>query len=146
MKTIEISINKSAVIKAVSLNSNYLDAAKDDNANRISTLEYDDNILSGFWTDCCGEVCEKLKEFIAGSQISSSEFYLKLELSGAFDDNLAPSVETDIQDALTAGITSRWLGLRASEMADDWMNKASALLKRALSKLCHRKRPVRKGV
>ena len=67
MKKSEIKINKTEILEKVSLSSAYVGTKAEDPDTlyeRVSTIEADNQLLSVFWTEMCGIVTEKLREFI----------------------------------------------------------------------------------
>lgn len=147
MKILTIIITKDNVFEDVSLASAYTGAKTDDdsgvNFNRIATIDADNNLLSRFWIQACGIVTDKLKSFIMASEINENSIKLTLELSGAYDDSMSPSVEKDVFSAMTAGVTAQWFAITFPERTKEWDEKSAALLNRAFAKLCHRRRPKR---
>lgn len=149
MKNIEISISKSSIFEDVSLKSEYAGFKSPDKEAlypRVSTIDADENILSGFWLEMCGRISEILKDFITVSSISSSSWKFSMEVSGAYDDTFTPSVNNDIQSSLSTGILARWFKFTFPERAAEFQQESETLLNRVISKLCHRRRPVRQSL
>lgn len=146
MKIISLSLAKSTIIDDVALNCAYTGVKSEDGGNiyeRVATLEEDTLILSDFFFEMCGEITDKLKEFIISSDLSDENFNLVLQISGAYDDALTPSVKKDICNSLEAGITARWFQFTYPSRASEWREKSISLLNRSVSKLCQRRRPQR---
>ena len=146
MKFIKIFIAKADVFKEVSLNTAYTgakSATENGLFDRVATINADSPILSRFWVQACGEVTEKLKGMIVASESFSEALSVSLELSGAYDDSLTPSVEADLSAAIAAGVTARWMRLSFPDKASEWEAQSAHLLHRAFAKLCHRKKPTR---
>lgn len=148
MKNIQISLNKTEIFNKVSLNSAYTGAkANGENGfyDRVATIEADNTLLSGFWTEMCGIVTEKLRDLILSTESDRETFSLTLSLSNAYDDALTPSVNEDISNAFSTGICGRWFRFTYPDKASEWLAQSSDCLNRAFSKLYFRKKPTRKG-
>ena len=147
MKNFVINISRKSIFDRVSLNSEYAGAktnADDDFYRRVATVSDDEVILSGFWTELCGETIRKFQNFLKESTTEEETLILGFEMSNAYDESLTPSVESDISNALSAGMSARWFQFTDPTRAQEWRKESEALLERAFEKLCHRKRPVRK--
>lgn len=146
MKNLIISIALSSIIDDVSLNSAYAGAKSNDDGSlfsRVATISDDRTLLSKFLTETCGMVTDRLKEFIVSSSLDSSNFSLKLEISNAFDESLAPFIKDDIHSAIVSGVIYRWFRFTFPDRAEEWKNQSVCLLSSALSKLCQRRKPVK---
>ena len=145
MKSISISLAKSEILEDVSLNTAYTGAkSSDDKAyNRVATIPQDDPLLSKFWIETGGRVIDQLKEFVVSSSLDEEKFRMTLEVSGAFEESLEPTVKDDIHAAVTAGVMTRWLRYTYPDKATEWESHTTYLLGSVLSKLCHRRRPLR---
>lgn len=146
MKILNISIKKAEILEEVALAAAYSGAkteAAEGFFDRVATIEDDSGILSRFWTLICGRVADKLKNFITASEISGDSLSLTLELSGAYDDTLSPSVKSDLFSAMASGVTAKWFRITFPARAPEWEDQSAELLERALSKLCHRLPPQR---
>lgn len=146
MKYIEFSIDKADTLDNVSLNTAYTGAKAEDSQgiyDRVATVDEDNRLLSGFWKNACGQLLDTLRTFVYASDLSDTAFHLTLEVSGNYDDNLTGSLCDDIAATLAAGVTARWFTFTASAKAPEWEEQGRRLLQRVVSKLCHRKRPVR---
>ena len=142
MKKVNIDIKKNNILKDVALNTAYSDN-RAETLERVATIECDDALLTKLWKEVCGEVTEKLRSFTVASQISADSLKLELELSGAYDSGLTPSIENDLASAIAAGVTAGWFQFTLHERYEEWERRVSALIERAVSKLCHRLKPVR---
>ena len=148
MKKLNININKTDILEKVSLNSSYAGAKSEmekDIFDRVATIDDDNAILSEFWMEMCNRVTDKLSAFVKTSTPNDSSFDCMFELSGGYDDTLSPSVCEDIFSAIASGVTARWFGFTLPATAKDWEEKSEILLNRAISKICQRKRPERRG-
>ena len=146
MKILNISIEKSKILEEVALASAYSGAKTEgspDFFDRVATIEEDAGLLSRFWTRMCGTVTDKLKSFITASETTDESLSLTLELSGAYDDSLTPSVKSDLFSAMAAGVAAGWFQITFPSRAHEWEAQSELLLKRCFSKLCHRKKPKR---
>lgn len=147
MKEIEIIFNKAKILDEVSLNSEYVGSKStepDDIYDRIATVEADTLLLSRFLAEMYGNVTEKLREFISKSGSAGEDFTLTLELSNAYDDSLTHSVKEDLFTAVAKGVAARWFRFTMPDRATEWLNESEALLTRAHTKLCFRRKPLRR--
>ena len=146
MKYFMISLTKVEILDHVSLNSTYMGAKGGDDSGffeRVRTIEDDDPLLSRFWIEMCGVLTDQLKEFTTSSSDQADILTLNFEVSGAFDESLVPSIKEDLFAAMAAGITARWFAYTLPDKAEDWNSQSRSMLARAVSKLCHRRRPSR---
>ena len=146
MKNITIIIAKAASFRDVAVNTAYTGAKNSslpEFFDKVATISQDDEILGRFWTEMCGKITDRFKEFPLSSTIGDEAFTLSLELSGSYDDSLTQSVADDIKAALSAGVTARWFAYTCPEKTDEWLRQSDTLLASALSKLCQRRRPLR---
>ena len=143
MRKVVITINKSDILDTVALNSAYISTDKEYSGERVETIETDNSILTRFWSEMCGNVTEKLRNFIFTGTVNLESMKLELELSNAYDESLTPSVVNDLSAAMVAGVTAQWFQFRFHDRYEEWDNRSSQLLDRAFSKLCHRKKPTR---
>ena len=143
MRKVVININKSDILDTVALNSAYVSTDKEHTGERVETIETDNSILTRFWSEMCGNVTEKLRNFIFTGAVNLESMKLELELSNAYDESLTPSVINDLSAAMVAGVTARWFQFRFHDRYEEWDNRSAQLLDRAFSKLCHRKKPTR---
>lgn len=146
MKNISIFITKIKIMEEVAINSAYAGAKSSREKgffDKVATIPEDIAILSRFWTEMCGIVSRRFKEFIVTSSLDNEALSISLEVSGSFDDSLSPSVIEDIREALVAGVTSRWFRYTLPNRAPEWEEQAETLLSSAYSKLCQRRRPLR---
>ena len=145
MKEIKIEIPKQAIMTEVALASSYAGAKSRETADfdTVATVKEDEAFLQRFWNDTCGEIASVLQEFVAVALFSGESLKLELELSGAYDEALTPSVEADIFSALSAGVTARWFRFTLPEKAPEWETRSRDLLERAHRKLCYRRKPLK---
>ena len=146
MKEILININKKEILDEVSLNTAYAGAKTQGEAGifeRVAAIEADEALLSKFWLEMTGQLAETLQGFIKSAEHSQTALKLNLETSGAYDESLTPSLVEDVKAALAAGITQRWFTYTLPSRAEEFCRNSELLLKRIISKLCHRKKPVR---
>ena len=147
MKEIKIIFNKTEIYDEVSLNSAYAgakNATGEDIYERVATVDADRELLSRFLTEMYGKVSERLREFIVESEEREDEILVTLEISGAYDDSLTPSVRSDLFGAMAKGVASMWFRFTSPSRSAEWLAESDSLLSRAYSKLCYRKKPLRK--
>lgn len=146
-KIIKINVNKAAIMAEVALASSYA-GAKSENSerslyDRVATIKADEEILSRFWRETCGMVCEKFREWISSLSRSDEELEIALELSGSYEESLNGSVESDIFSGIAAGVIGRWFRYSYPERAKEWEDESGRLLESAEKKICYRKKPKR---
>lgn len=149
MYKIDIVFNKSNIFDEVSLNSEYIGAKNESDENiyeRVSTVSADEDLLNRFLTEMQGVIIEKLREFITDVKYSSQDFSVTMELSGAYDEALTPSVKEDLFAAMSKGVCARWFRFTYPAKSSEWLNQSDALLSRAYAKLCYRKKPQRLSI
>ena len=105
---------------------------------RVATVEEDADLFARYWRDACAIVAERLKQFV-GRRVWREELSLNLEVSGAFDDSLSPSVETAVFSVIAAPLSARWFRLSMKEKAEEWEEEASRLLAEIERMLFHRR-------
>lgn len=146
MKNFKIYLAKDNILRNISLITAYAGAKTEGNSSlyeRVATVEADDALLSRFWMESCGEITEKLRGLITASRCEDSCFELTIDLSEAFDESQFPTIESDLEAALTNGMAARWFRFTIPLRAQEWAHDAETLLQRAFTKLYSRKKPVR---
>ena len=146
MKNLNFSFEKTGILEEVSLNTAYAGAKSEEEKpifDRVATCDSDEVLLLKFWREMYGMITDRLRSFILSSDFSDAAFSITLELSGAYDDSLTPSVKNDLYAAIVAGITSRWFAFVCPAKAVEWKTESERLFDSVVSKLCHRRRPVR---
>lgn len=142
----KITFSKSKIIDKVSLNTAYTGAknAKESGYyDRVATIKADRVLLESLVGQSAGLLMERLKDFITVPFLGGDEISFTLELSGAFDESLIPSVTNDLEDVLVTATTAAWMRIADVTKAENWERETSAILQRGIAKLCHRRRPVR---
>ena len=147
MKKILLKFNKNAIMEEVGMTSAYLGAKSGEEEGKsflkIATIEADRDLLDRFWVEMTGRIADKLKNVIKSNSLSETDFEMELEVSGAYDESLTPSVERDLYASLVAWVTARWLRYTFPDRANEWEAEANSLLERAFCKLCYRKKPIK---
>ena len=146
MKNIAISVTKSEILDEVSLHTAYMGVKTEAGENlyqRVAIVNEDCDLLERVWNEKCGSLIEYLKDFIVISESIGSSLSFTLEVSGSYDESMTPSLKSDIFEAMVSGVTAGWLRYSFPEKQNEWEDKFIQLMQRALTKLCHRKRPVR---
>lgn len=146
MKQIQISITKQEVFEDVALHSAYTGEKENADPNffrKVATVKADNPLLLRFWSDMASRISERLQAFVSMFNCSDDLFSLTLMLSGAYDDTLTPGVKTDLKSALVAGVAARWYAFAYPEKTAELENREEKLLDSVISKLCHRKPPVK---
>ena len=147
MKNVIIFIEKEKIFSEVSINTAYTGCKGEDNPdfyNKVATVDADKELLSHFFFEICGKISELLKDLIQSSVLTDAGLSLTLLLSNSYDDSLTDSLTRDLISATVAGVCARWLELSAPQRRKEYETRAEKLLNSALSKLYHRKKPMRK--
>lgn len=148
MKNITISIEKGEIFDRVSLNTAYVGAKSASAAahyERVATVEADSAMLEKLWKESCSEISDRLREFISEAESGDKILRLIFEVSNSYDESVTTSLEEDLRQALATGVTARWFGFSFPERFQEWKENSETLLSRVVGKLCHRRKPVRKG-
>lgn len=111
--------------------------------DRIATVDEDSALLNRYWQAAANTLADRLKDFITGLAADNESVGLTLEVSGAYDDALTPSLEGDLRGYAAAYMTRAWFAITLPERAAEWDAECERLLRDASRKLYHRKRPVR---
>ena len=146
MKIIQISISKQEILENVALQSAYTGEKASQGAalfQKVATVNADNSLLLRLFDEMAGQITDRLKNFIVECENDESGLALKLELSGAYDDALTPSVKSDLFAAFAAGVVYRWLSFSFPDRAPEWAQKTDKLLERVFTKLYNRRKPTR---
>lgn len=146
MKKIKIFIAKEAVFDDVSLNSEYAGLKSPSESpiyDRVATVSEDSQLLSGFLTLAFGELIRKLRSFVVSSSCDGASVSLDLEVSGAYDESMTPSLKEDIFRWLVTNVSGHWFRLTLPDRTAEWENLSAELLASIESKLCARRKPSR---
>ena len=146
MKEISIIISKRDVFEEVGLQTSYAGLKNDNNSGfyqRVAALKQDEALLNRFWSIVCGKVADYLQGLVREYSDSADSFSLQLEVSGAYDDVMTPSVRSDLFNAMWSGVGAAWFDLTYPEKGEEWHLKEEQFLKSMLSKLSQRRKPMR---
>ncbi|MCH5226056.1 MAG: hypothetical protein J1D77_08630 [Muribaculaceae bacterium] len=147
MKQIQISISLKEVLASVALQTAYAGNKTEGGLKtfeRVATIGRDSPLLLRYWREACGSLADNLRGFIAAYSLTEDALRVTLETSGAYDDAMTPSLTLDIFESIWAKVTARWCDITLPDKARDFHRQADSATERAVSKLCHRKKPVRK--
>ena len=147
MGTITLNVSRTDVYTEVDKTTDYTGAklVREDNGarDRIAATEEDLKTLSRFWDETCAAANERLKEMFAGGSPPSAEDYsVTLNVSVAFDRELAPSVEATLHSFFIMSITGKWYVFANKGEAKEYFTEAGELIEDVRRKLYSRKRPV----
>ena len=143
MKIIKINISKSAIFKDVSLNTAYAEAGNASDSNRIQTIDDDKSYLDRAFSEIVGWITDRLRQFLQDYKSIDGDVQFILEVSGSYDDSLTSTVESDLREAIAAGVTAAWFRFTCPSLVKEWQELRETILNRVISKLCYRKKPVR---
>lgn len=149
MKTIVLEVARSDVEEKVAQSTVYLGLktpvtdGRGDLIDRVATVDNDSFLLSGFIAEAYAEAVERLKGFVKDAELSDGGVRLVLEVSGAYDDAVTPTVATGFCSFLVAYVMSRWLRLSFPGKETEWDQEAEHRLTAMERNLYHRRRPKR---
>lgn len=148
MKIININISRGEIDAELSKITAYAGAKTpsadvDRDYDRIATVDEDAAMLNRYWHNSGNTLADCLKDFITGFQMDDSVIALTLEVSGAFDESLTPSVEGDLKSFVAAAMARAWFAITLPDRAAEWEGESNRLLRDASRKLYHRRRPQR---
>lgn len=150
MKIIRIDINRSEVEAELSRITAYTGVkgtpgGSVEEVDRIATVDADSALLHRYWHNAAGILAEQLKEFITSADTGGSEMKITLEVSGAYDDSLTPSVKEGLFSFVVSSMAKRWFLITCPEKAAEWDAESTRLLREIASKLYFRRKPKRKS-
>lgn len=145
--TIELSTNKMAVYEEVAQTTAYTGKKKDGDEKayeRIFTTDEDRSQLQRFWGECRASLTEALKNYLLGErEDSDGGYWLRLELSSAFDPALQEGMAKDLFSYFVVGITGKWFDLANKAEAGEYAAGAASILEALRRKACHKRKPTR---
>lgn len=148
MKIISINIHREEIDRELSKITAYTGVKSPSGGDlktidRIATVDEDSALLSRYWQKAGSILADRLKDFITGAAVSDSTIALTLEVSGAYDDALTPSLETDLKGFVAAAMTRSWFAITLPDRVAEWDAESERLLRDASRKLYHRRKPRR---
>lgn len=151
MKTIILEVARSDIEGKVAQTTAYLgwkspgEEGRGELLDRVATVDGDAAMLSGFIAEGYASAVERLKGFVADAAFSEDNVRLMLEVSGAYDDSVTPTLATGFRLFLVATVMARWLRLSFPDKAEEWEKEAQRLLFTMERNLYHRRRPCRRA-
>lgn len=150
MKILEFKIEKQKILKELARLTAYTglknNPGKDgDFFDRVATVEEDNGLIDGFWREACGELAEKLRDFIEIFSDTASGLDISLAVSGFYDDAQTPSLLSSLESFFVSRILGRWFAVTFSEKAEEQEEKSRRQMTGIIKTLCHRRAPVRKS-
>ncbi len=149
MKTININIARSEIDKELSKITAYTGAksiagGSQEDFDRVATADEDAAMLDRYWLNAAGMLAEHLKEFITSASADTAGISFALEMSGAYDDSLTPSLKEGAAALVAAAMAKSWFSMTYPEKAAEWEAECVRLLKETDRKLYHRRKPARR--
>lgn len=151
MKTIILEVARSDIEGKVAQTTAYLgwkspgEEGRGELLDRVATVDGDAAMLSGFIAEGYASAVERLKGFVADAAFSEDNVRLMLEVSGAYDDSVTPTLATGFRSFLVATVMAGWLRLSFPDKAEEWEKEAQRLLFTMERNLYHRRRPCRRA-
>lgn len=152
MKTIILEVARSDIEGKVAQTTAYLgwkspgEEGRGELLDRVATVDGDADMLSGFIAEGYASAVERLKGFVADAAFSEDNVRLMLEVSGAYDDSVTPTLATGFRSFLVATVMAGWLRLSFPDKAEEWEKEAQRLLFTMERNLYHRRRPTRRPI
>lgn len=153
MITITLDISKAAVYGEVAKTTAYTGAKMADDKeayDRIFTTEEDSKMLDRFWDEAASLATGAMKRFVVevGGTTSGgvAGYNVVLELSGSYDEILTPSVEKSLFSYFVNSIVGKWDSISNKGDVARYEGEATEALRDVVSKLCYRKKPVRRVI
>ncbi len=152
MKTIMLEVARSDIEEKVAQTTAYLglkspgEGERGELLDRVATVDGDAAMLSGFIAEGYATAVERLKGFVADAVFSEDKMRLMLEVSGAYDDSVTPTLTTGFRSFLVATVMARWLRLSFPDKAEEWEKEAELRLSSVERNLYHRRRPTRRPI
>lgn len=145
MEQIELTVNKLAVYDEVAKTTSYAGAKMvgDESAyERIFTTDEDREMLERFWNEAASGAIDSLKPYV-DAWSNGDDFEVDLRLSSGFDINLEDSIRCSLFSYFVAMIVSKWFKITNKAEAESYGVEAEGAMKDVMSKIHHRRRPVR---
>lgn len=145
METIEITIDRSAVMEEVAKATDYtgskMDDSSDDIRDRILMTDAAQSDLGRFWDESAMAVNENFKEMLVSDSRDATCYQCTLEVSKSFDKALTPSVASTLKSYFIASIIGQWFKFANKSEATDYFSTAAELLLGAERILYVRRKP-----
>lgn len=157
MEIITLSVNKEDVMHDIAVTTSYTGAKMDNDEkalHRISTVDEDETHLERFWEESRADLCQELiglvlDEGMKGASEDASRdqqdcrYEMRLEVSGAFDRALLPSMMLSLRSFFVHSIVAKWYVYTNKAEAVEYADKAVTLLDDIHRKALYKKRPTR---
>ena len=141
-----IEIDQRAVFEDVHLSTNYGGAkmAQDGSLfEHVRTDEYNDEILSRYWSESQAAVDVAFRRIKASSVDANGRYTLVLNVGSNFDTENVVGIERALHSYFVKSIVSRWYALTNKEESVGVSVEASVYLKSAQTMAFQKKRPQR---
>lgn len=145
MQQLILKVDKASVMQEVAQTTSYTGAKmEEENAyDRIFTTDEDESILERFWNESKNAVCNSVKKILTSETEANGIFSLTLELSTAFDQALAESMQRSLFSFFVMSITAKWYTFTNKEETTMYATEAAAYLDDILRKAYYKKKPTR---
>lgn len=148
MKTIDINIARSDIDNELSKITAYTGAksfpeCSQEELDRVATVDEDAALLDRFWLNAAGILAEHLKDFISAASTAEGNISFTLEVSGAYDDSLTPSLIEGATAFVAASMVRSWFAITFPGKTTEWEAECMRLLREISRKLYHRRKPER---
>ena len=150
MKNIVLEVARSEIERQVADSTAYLglkspsSEERGELVERVATIADDVRLVDGFVTDAYALLLERLKEFVAGSEVGEGEIRVILEVSEAYDEAMTPTIKKCFRGYVVSFVMARWLRLVYPDKASEWEAEAALHLSTMERNLYHRTKPKRK--
>lgn len=146
MEIITLSINKEDVMHDIAVTTSYTGAKMDNDEkalHRISTVDEDETHLERFWEESRADLCQELIGLVLDEGMTGPQYEMRLEVSGAFDRALLPSMMLSLRSFFVHNIVAKWYVYTNKAEAGEYADKAVTLLDDIHRKALYKKRPTR---
>lgn len=145
MQQLILKVDKASVMQEVAQTTSYTGAkmAEENAYDRIFTTDEDEGILERFWNESKNTVCNSMKKMLTSETETNGVFSLSLELSAAFDDALAESMQRSLFSFFVMNITAKWYTFTNKEETTKYATEAATYLEDVSRKAYFKKKPIR---
>lgn len=153
---ITLTINKEDVLREIAVTTAYTGGKMENDANaleRISTVDEDEKHFERFWEESRADLCQELIGLVSYEGMAAGDattadtgkrlYELRLDVSGAFDSALLPSMRLSLFSYFVQSMVAKWYVYTNKGEAGEYADKAATLLDDIHRKALYKKKPVR---
>lgn len=145
---LEILIEKQSVYNEVDKATAYagavsVDASGDSLYDRITSTEYDRELLDTYWFEACNSVSVALRQFVVDMPMNPLKYDLKLNMPSNYVAAYNDSIKNDVFYYILNSILERWYARVSPTNAEQCAMSAAKCIAEITSKIYVRKCPGR---